>query len=313
MSSVIGSGDGIIGIGTSQPAPPPDSSFALRIEFEPGTANPQRIFQAATLMIQAFQALDRSLCQSIDSKIEPTMVLEDIEASSVKIWLKNILERVDDEALKKLDWKPLIGKYLVRAKYAYIAWSNKEHEGQGLLELAKELQAIGQEVDIKHIQDVSPPSINELAEVTKIVDEAKQLLLPTDRISYIPKDEPPIFFNLTARWTEEELSALSVKETTKSQNMPLTLIVKRPDYLGKSKWEFRFGKKPVSAKIEDELWLTEFQNRRVDIRPGDAIRCIVTIEYKYGYDNELIDEEYTITAVKGVVENQLKQLDLKFD
>ena len=47
------------------------------------------------------------------------MVLEEIETGSIKIWLGNQLNRVDDDALKKLDWKPLVGKYLVRAKYVF--------------------------------------------------------------------------------------------------------------------------------------------------------------------------------------------------
>ena len=45
------------------------------------------------------------------------MVLEDVEASSLRVFLKNTLSRVDDEALKTLDWKPVVGRYLVKAKY----------------------------------------------------------------------------------------------------------------------------------------------------------------------------------------------------
>lgn len=313
MGVVLGEGNGSIGLTTEEPPSPPDSSFALHIEFQPGSASPQRIFQAADLMIQAMQDLDKALCQSVDSKIEPMMLLEDIEAGSIKIWLANAILRVDDEALKKLDWRPLVGKYLVRAKYAFIKWSNKEGDGQTLLELAKEIRLIANEVDIKYIQDTVPPSIQELSEVAKKVDIAKQVLLPSDKISYISNGSPDISFNLSAKWSEQQLSDLSVKETTKSENMSLTLIVKRPDYLGKSKWDFRFGKRSISAKIEDQKWLDNFQNRKVDIRPGDAIRCLVTIEYKYGYDNELLYEDYTITSVVGVVENQMKQIDMSFE
>jgi len=263
-------------------------------------------------MIQALQSLDRVLCQSVDSKIEPLMVLEDIEAGSIKIWLANALQRVDDDGLKTLDWKPVFGKYLVRTKYAYIKWVNKEDKDQGLLGLAKEMKMLAQEVDIKHIQDHMPPSIQELSEITKKVESAKQILLPTDKIAFMSKDEKPIDFDLSVRWSDEELSDLAIKETTKFEKMPITLIVKRPDYLGKSKWDFRHGKKQITAKIEDLGWLNEFQSRKVDIRPGDALRCLVTIEHKYGFDNELAEEEYTVTKVEGVSENQMRQpgLDL---
>lgn len=261
-------------------------------------------------MIRALQELDHTLCASVDSHIEPVMLLEDIEAGSIKAWLANQLKRVDDEGLKTLDWKPIVGRYLVRAKYAFIRWSNKEGPDGGLLGLAREIRTIAQETDVKHLPDYAPPSVQDLANSAKKIDQAKDFLLAGDGISLESPDEGKVGFNLSVRWTQEELEQFAVKEITKFENMPMTLIVKRPDYLGQSKWDFRFGKKPISAKIEDRTWLDAFQSRRIDVRPGDALKCRVTIEHKYGYDNELIAEEHTVTKVDGVAENQLSQTNL---
>ena len=103
-----------------------------------------------------------------------------------------------------------------------------------------------------------------------------------------------------ARVFDAELENYTIKETTKYDNMSMTLIVKKPDYLGTSQWEFRHGKKPISANIEHEDWLKRFHNREYDIRPGDALKCHATIEFIYGYDNELIKEKHTITEVKEI-------------
>lgn len=303
-------GGGVVTIGTTLPLAPPDASFALVIDFKKGTPNPQRVFQAADAMIRALQALDNTLCEAVDSQIEPIMLLEDIEAGSIKAWLGNQLTRADDDGIKKLDWKPLVGKYLVRAKYAVIRWSNKETEGVDLIGLAKELRMIASETDIKHLPDYAPPSVQELATSVKRIDEVKTLLLPEDRMYLDSNEEGVVDFNLLIRWSEEDLSNLAVKETTKFESMPMTLIVKRPDYLGQSKWDFRFGKKPISAKIEDQSWLARFQAREIDIRPGDALRCLVSIEHKYGFDNELISEDHVILKVQGVSENLMRQSDL---
>jgi hypothetical protein len=54
------------------------------------------------------------------------MVLEDVEASSLKAFFKNILQRVDDEGLKTADWKLLVGHYLVKAKYIALEWCDKD-------------------------------------------------------------------------------------------------------------------------------------------------------------------------------------------
>ena len=77
--------------------------------------------------------------------------------------------------------------------------------------------------------------------------------------------------------------------------------------LGASKWEFRHGSRNITAKIEDQGWLLRFQGREVDVRPGDALRCIVQITNKYGHDNELLSEQFVITQVEEVLTNQLNQ------
>jgi hypothetical protein len=111
-------------------------------------------------------------------------------------------------------------------------------------------------------------------------------------------------------WDDKELEKITIKETVKAPNMPMTLIVKKPDYLGKSKWDFRHGGKQVAASIHDETWLVAFQARKVDVRPGDALKCLVDIEHHYGYDNELVAETYAVSKVNEVIENQVFQGDL---
>ena len=304
------SGGASISIGTEKPPAPAGAAFALVIEFEKVAADPGRVFRAADAMIRAFQGLDRALCASVDAKIEPIMLLEDVEAGSIKAWLSQVLVRTDDEALKTLDWRPLVGRYLVRAKYAVIRWSNKDRPGLDLLGLAKELATLASETDVRHMPDYAPPDLQNLAETMQRIDEVKDILGSGDGMLLEEPGSDPVRFNLSVRWDQKELESLAVKDTTKFENMPMTLIVKRPDYLGTSKWDFRFGKKSISARIEDVNWLSDFQSRQIDVRPGDALRCLVTIEHRYGFDNEMISENHVITKVDGVSPNQLKQDNL---
>jgi hypothetical protein len=93
----------------------------------------------------------------------------------------------------------------------------------------------------------------------------------------------------------------------------MILAVKKPDYLGTSKWELRHGKRTISAKIEDANWLGRFQGRQVDVRPGDALQCTVKIEMLYGFDNELISERYTVLKVIEVLANRYQNMELPFE
>ena len=120
------------------------------------------------------------------------MMLEEIEASSLKILLKNQLEAADDQALKELNWKPIVGSYLVKAKYAIIKWCNKgelNKNKESLLELSNEIKQIAQETDVRHLPDYKAPNIAELADSMKDISESKNFLDKQDKLQYISGNE----------------------------------------------------------------------------------------------------------------------------
>jgi hypothetical protein len=301
---------GVLHISTKEPPVPKDAEFGIRIDFKRGEKNPERVFQAAEAMIRALQKLDHTLCGAIDNKIEPIMVLEEIESGSLIVWLRNLLTRVDDDALKTLEWKPIVGRYLVRAKWVYIDWSNKPEGERSLWELAKSFRNLAAETDIHHLPAYAPPSLTGLAESIKSIETAKSYLTPEDKMSLLEPDGLPKEFDLQTTLTEEELQKQLIKESVKAENMPMTLIVKKPDYLGKSKWDFRHGTKTVSTNIGDEPWLVSFQARKKDVRPGDALKVLADIEHHYGYDNELVSETVVIKKVLEVLENEYHQREM---
>lgn len=297
---------GKIRVSSDAPSPPKDADFAIYISFKKGEGNPQRVFQAADAMIRGMQKLDRTLCDTVDGNIKPLLVLEDIEVGSLKIWLKNVLESTDDQALKSMEWKRIVGDYLVKAKYAYISWVNNAEKRDTVVDLTKRLQSIAAETNVKYLPDYKPPSIQDLLESTKDIEKAKSFLIEGDGISYISEENGKVDFDLEVPLTAETLSDLITKETVRFPPAPMILAVKKPDYLGNTKWDLRHGKKAISAKIEDATWLTAFQNREIDVRPGDALRCNVIIEHSYGFDNELVAESYLVSQVTEVLENQFR-------
>lgn len=299
---------------TKNPKVPADADFAIYIDFKKDVGKPQRIFQTADALIRALQKVDKSLCNTIDSKISPIMMLEEIEAGSLRIWLKNQLEAADDQSLKELNWKPIVGSYLVKAKYAIINWCNKgelNENKESLLELSNEIKQIAQETDVRHLPDYKAPNIAELADSIKDISESKNFLDKQDKLQFIPGNgKEPLEFDLSIDWTPEKFEDFLTKETVEFPEAPMILAIKKPDYLGLSAWELRHGKKKILAKIEDDQWLKDFQDRKKDVRPGDALRCKVKQKFHYGYDNELIAEKYTITKIEEVLENKYKQTDL---
>jgi hypothetical protein len=292
---------------TTRRPKPPLADFAFEIDFKRGEGSASRVFSAINDFIRGCERLDAELVGAIDSNIETVMVLEDIEAGSIKVWLRNTLRVVEDDALKTLDWKPLVGKYLVRAKYAVIRWIDDDADPKSLPALAREIQSIAAETDVKHLPDYRAPSPKALLDAVRDFQKVKEQLVPGDRATYIGSDGGAAEMNLAIRWNVDDIEAMAVKETVTFPVAQMILAVKKPDYLGDSKWDLRHGKRAISAKIEDENWLKKFQGRQIDVRPGDALRCDVRIEHLYGHDNELLTERYTIVNVAEVLVDSYHQ------
>lgn len=292
--------------------PTPRADFGFEIDFQRGVGPASRVFTATHDFIKACEALDHELVKSIDSSIETVLILEDIEAGSIKTWLRNSLTAADDDALKTLDWKPLVGKYLVRAKYAVIRWIDDDTFPRSLPDLRREIQQIASETDVRHLPDYTAPSPGALIKAVHDFQSVKNRLLPGDRATMLT-NEGNIEFNLSMMLDVDDIEALAVAQTIKNPPAEMILPVKKPDYLGDSKWELRHGRRNISAKIEHQEWLKQFQNRQVDVRPGDALQCTVEIEIMYGFDNELVAERYTVIEVKEVLVNRFQIFDLPFD
>jgi len=295
---------------TSLRPKPPEADFAFEIDFKRGQGSASRVFTAINEFIRGCERLDAELVNAIDSNIETVMVLEDIEAGSIRVWLRNMLTAVEDDALKQMDWRPLVGKYLVRAKYAVIRWSDDASPSKSLPALAKEIRAIAAETDVRHMPDYQAPSPTALLNAVRDFQNVKERLSAGDRAIYIPREGDAIEMNLSMRWDIENIEAMAVKETLQFPVAPMILAVKKPDYLGDSKWELRHGKRTISARIEDKEWLKRFQARLEDVRPGDALKCDVRIEHLYGHDNELLTERYTIVRVSEILPDMFKQASL---
>jgi hypothetical protein len=158
---------------------------------------------------------------------------------------------------------------------------------------------------VRHLPDYAPPSPKALISAARDFQSVKEHLVDGDRALFIPEGgDAPWEFRLSVRIPLESLEDLAVARSIASPAAEMILPVKKPDYLGESKWQLRHGTRNIDAKIEHIEWLRRFQNREIDVRPGDALQCLVRIQCLYGHDNELLAERYTITEVRDVLLNR---------
>jgi hypothetical protein len=165
---------------------PPPTLIYIHIDYPPATQDPARIFRAMAALIDAFRYIDLEVARQLAPGWKPVIVLERIEAGSLLAVLRTVLERIDDDALKNLEWRPLFGQFLVRFKYHLVRWIKKKEKigaPSELLELRDDLeQRLGGDFPTLTMPIRIPEE--SLAGFLYRVSEATRELQGTDRVRY---------------------------------------------------------------------------------------------------------------------------------
>ena len=280
------------------------AEFAIKVDYQPNETDPVKLFQGISTLVQSFKDIDTVLANNIPIDIEPQIVLEDIEQGSilVKLAADFLDKKVPDESLNSLDWKPLLGQFLVQAKYAIINYSNEKEAGKSKKSIASLTDSVQKEYE-KYPELAEKIGMKKISNFEAIkalnaISTANEYFSKDNKVEYITK-ESKANFNLDFKVDYESLEDLMIDKTLRSESRVI-LKVKRPDFIGESKWDFKHGKSAISAKICDEDWLKKFKNREIPILPNDSME--VTIESISSYDSqgELIKQQFNILIVHEV-------------
>ena len=70
-----------------------DADVVLNIKYDPNTGSAARAFEMAAGLIHSLEDMDRVFSQSIHLELETALVVEDLQKSSLKIFLKKCSTR----------------------------------------------------------------------------------------------------------------------------------------------------------------------------------------------------------------------------
>ncbi len=286
----------------------PTSSFGfeeglafIEINYPPETDDPARVFRSMAKLIDAFHQIDRDLAHAVGSGFEPVLLLERVEAGSLRAWLRTVVRQLDDDALKNLNWKPLIGQYLVRGKHRVLRWLDGKEAIQSRADI---LQLQGSLVEVTPPEDaevllIEPITPAQLLNDIKLLTEATQDLRPSDSVRYVSEQEETQL-PTDLRLSSDDVEKLLTDEVVESKNRTL-LLIKKPDYLGNSRWEFRLGNRMIEARILDEPWLRRFREGHIPLRPGDSLDAELNSELLRGFEGNVVGTRYSVEYVHDVI------------
>jgi len=264
--------------------------------------DPTRAFKAMSGLIESFQSLDSHLLSSFDVLLSTSIVLDEVEAGSIKAKLRDVIEGIPDEALKNSEWKKIIGHFLLKGKYIVLDWLKERNEissRDDVRLLENRLQEAAEETDVKLLPAYAAPSAERLLSDIHSIQESLGYLDDEDVASY-EYDGNTVPLNKELDISSEVVRDVLTKEVVKTSGERV-LKVKKPDYLGSSKWQFKYDGRAIEAKITDSDWLRMFQSRKEDVRPGDSLRVLLYEEISYGYDGEVVHRHYEIEKVYEVI------------
>src|SRR6218665_1370651 len=271
-----------------------DEGLLLTVNYE-NESNAVRVFGIVYEITDAIARIDQEIASSVNERVDSELILKGLTQGSVKAYLANKLKNIEDEDIRKLDYRAILGKLLVEIKYELLTWLEKESK-QGI----KQLEArINHHIDSSEISDLRVSrsiNIKAIFNGLRVLEEAKRKLVSGETINVSMAKKPPIIIANDVDWSLGDI----VEESLTVKNFPAAealLVVKRPDYLGSSKWDFKFKDTKISAAIEDLDWLKNFHDRNVIIQPGDGLLCLLETSITYDHHMIEVDRAFRISKV----------------
>jgi hypothetical protein len=267
-----------------------------------GEGDPSRIFRAMAGLIESTQLLDTHLAAVLSTKVRTTLVLQDVETSSLKSKLKTVIEELPDEALKHGETKKIIGHFLLKAKHNILNWCSERKEiknREEVKQLETDIHNLAELSDIKLLPAYAPVETASLLSDINAVRDALSNLQREDNATFISA-EGTSQYNRSLSISPEIVRELITRNMIRSEGERI-LKVKKPDYLSDTMWSFKYAGHQIEAKILDDTWLTKFQTRQVSVQPGDSLRVVLREEISYGYDSEIVNTHYEIVKVVEII------------
>lgn len=274
-----------------------DKTYTFTLKYDP---EKDRLFNSFSVMANILEAQEKSsnlILSVIDPDIIALQQLDFIQKGSLQVRILDALKSLKDDEIRKNGWVYIGRELIIIAKNALIEYIENREEINNKRDIENIKDAI-----VENAKPVLPPDQTLLLEsagkglVSSYIEtsmEPYKKLSPTQELFYanptgkIIKVNKKCSFNMSS--IEEELSFVEIIE-----NIELILLVKKPDYIGESQWDFQMvsggNSYPLQGKILNEDWLKSFQNSSLSYTdmplPKDALRVIADLKITKKSEND---------------------------
>jgi hypothetical protein len=283
-----------------------EDQFLFGVDFEKSSGDPSRVFQSMAEITSAVQVFQIKVARVVAGDIDSSLVLSDVEKGSlVAKFFAKILgfdKRINRQEKWDVDFLDLI-TFSMEAVVEVFSGDEKVVTFDEISAVCEKIEEKAKNIGGALI-DVGrlPPSDVvdfgvKMARAASVLSANDDIYFSSREVSlkvskYIPLDEA------------QALEILTVKVETKV-DPNATLKIKKPDYLGRSKWSVVYMRtgRTIDVKIDHIDWLESFQRNDLGetISPGDCISAVLEVRCGFDRNGEITFEDYVVNNVNDIL------------
>lgn len=281
--------------------------FELNYLFE----DKKDIFQSLKNVEALYHTLhdfDRLVIKHIFKESNVEYILVDLEYSSFKTKVEQIIKSIPDELLKKPDIKTLVGILLIKLKYWLLKKLNDDNEittKEQIIEISDKINE-----EIKKISKDSELLTTEISNYS-VLDVVADLSIKANNLKENESLEYKSQFGnaLLHRGKNVNKQKILVELGSKTERSETTEIIKpkKIDLLNsESSWNCIMNGKSVSIKILDTDWLEKYHKQIENVLSGDSLKVKLLTTYIYNSETPKTNITYEVLKVEKIIKPDSK-------
>jgi len=281
-----------------------NSKFEIKLDFLRETQKPSRLFRSFAKMIEGINELDYLIAESVNTSVKSNIVLDDIEKGSIlgKFWNELVIS--EDGQLDNAPENDKIEEYIEESRVEALKFiAEKKSSVEDLDNLKTTISKIADDKKLTDSFNYAELDSLKLAKTVNTINNSTDELNKNEFFGLKSKNKEVKVINSGTPKIDIEAVEEALTENEIKNESEMFYLIKKPDFLGDSAWNFRHGKKSVTVKILHQEWLDEFHSGKIPVVPGDSLNVLVRQTSKYNRNGYLISDKLEIIEVINVIRN----------
>ena len=279
--------------------------FTFTVEYSEESPHPEKIFSSIAKTIEGMQFLSDELIKCLDLEATNSLTLHSVEKGSIKVVLGNIIKTAENcEFTKEYIEKASAFLRSSTSEVIKLIGYNKRPTPENIKVVEDEIRKEALKSGFNELDAYSDISRVSLLRGVSLINSGIKTL-PLDNKVYFSLENESVDLTGGMELNDEIVKSLTTDSEIKEKQI-VTLMIKKVDLLGESKWQFKYNYAPnktklINAKIMDQKWLKKWKDKEISLKRGDSL--IVEVVFEQGFNKSLnkITDNMIITKVLNVI------------